>query len=212
MEDNGSGHVHYRCRHRGEGCALPRRSVRGLVRASVLGMRLIAQDEDLQAAIREELIGAGPQARQGRGPARTAPPDTVAALERDRRKLLQLHYEGKISADLFAAEEARISLLIGTATAERRAEAEREAHAGGIAGRFDDIVAHLSELDVEALWEAATEQERRTLVDELVEVVEVHVDHLEVTLRGAPKLNVTLAEAGLGKPGEDQSCRRNALL
>jgi hypothetical protein len=45
-------------------------------------------------------------------------------------------------------------------------------------------------------------------VDELLDIAEVHEDHLEVTVRGAPRLNVTLGEVGLGKPGEDRSCRR----
>jgi len=50
--------------------------------------------------------------------------------------------------------------------------------------------------------------ERRVLVDEMIEAVEVHDDHVEVTVRGAQKLNVTLAEVGLGRHGEDWSCRR----
>jgi hypothetical protein len=35
-------------------------------------------------------------------------------------------------------------------------------------------------------------------VEELVEKVAVFPDHLEVTIAGAPKLNVGLSEAGLG--------------
>ena len=47
------------------------------------------------------------------------------------------------------------------------------------------------------------------LIDELLETVEVHHDHLEVIVRGAPRLNVTLDEVGLtGPEGEKRSCRR----
>ena len=42
----------------------------------------------------------------------------------------------------------------------------------------------------------------------LIDAVDVHDDHLEVTVRGAPKRNVTLAEVGLGRLGGDWSCRR----
>jgi len=41
------------------------------------------------------------------------------------------------------------------------------------------------------------------LLDELLEAVHVHNDDLEVAVRGAPKLNVTLAAVGLGRQGED---------
>ena len=46
------------------------------------------------------------------------------------------------------------------------------------------------------------------LIDELIEAVEVHDDHPEVTVQGAPRLNVTLAKVGLGHQGDEQSCRR----
>ncbi len=212
MEDNGTGHVHYRCRHRGQGCALPRRSVRGLLRAGLLGMRLVGHDERLQSAIREELAGSGGEARQGRPPRRTAPLDgALAALERDRRKLLQLHYDDKIGADLFAAEEARLTAAINALNAERDAAADEAERADEVAQRFEAVVTQLATLDLDAIWVAATESERRTLVDELIDRIEVHHDHLEVVIRGAPRLNVTLGEVGLKGPSEDRSCRRGDL-
>jgi hypothetical protein len=62
-----------------------------------------------------------------------------------------------------------------------------------------------------ALWQHGTEQEQRVLIDELLEGVEVHVDHLEVIVRGAPRLNVTLEEVGLKGSAENRSCRRGDL-
>ena len=66
VEDNGSGHIHYRCRNRGAGCSSPRRSTRGLHRAAVLGLALIGSDERLRDAIRLELAAGERKPRQGR--------------------------------------------------------------------------------------------------------------------------------------------------
>jgi len=48
------------------------------------------------------------------------------------------------------------------------------------------------------LWAAASDGERRALVEEMVEGIEVSPDDLEVAVFGAPRLNATLAEVGLG--------------
>jgi hypothetical protein len=55
----------------------------------------------------------------------------------------------------------------------------------------------LSSLDVGAVWSAAVEDERRVLVEEFLEWVTVFPDHLEVSVIGAPALNVRLCEVGL---------------
>lgn len=46
-------------------------------------------------------------------------------------------------------------------------------------------------------WEAATETERKALLDEYIAGVNVFSDHLEVEVRGAPDLNVVLHEIEL---------------
>jgi hypothetical protein len=211
MEDNGSGHLHYRCRHRGEGCALPRRSVRGLRGGAKLGLALIGHDERLRDAIREQLA-ALETPRQGRPRARQAAPDALAALVEERRKLLRLHYAGQIDAELFAEERARVSIQIEALRAEDALNCEATQRATEIAQRFEEIAAYLADIDIATIWEAATEHERRVLIDELVDCIEVHSDHLEVILRGAPRVNVTLEEVGLSGPkGENRSCRRGDL-
>ena len=68
--------------------------------------------------------------------------------------------------------------------------------------QFERVLTLLSELDWDAIWEAATDQERRTLLDEFVGQVNVFSDHLEVEVRGAPKLNVALHEVGLQRAVE----------
>ena len=75
----------------------------------------------------------------------------------------------------------------------RQEQSERQE----IAARFDEITAVLGVMDVDALWNAATEGERRELVEELVQAVHVFPDHLEVEITGAPRLNVLLSEVGL---------------
>ena len=71
------------------------------------------------------------------------------------------------------------------------------------------IAAYLANNNVPAIWEAATDDERRVLIDELLDGVEVHSDHVEVIVRAAPRLNVTLEEVGLSGPkGENRRCRR----
>ena len=67
LDQNGQGQRLYRCHHRGQGCAQPRRTNVGLLRAAVLGLRLIGDDVELQAAIREGTRAgpnAGPQGRR----------------------------------------------------------------------------------------------------------------------------------------------------
>jgi hypothetical protein len=51
-----------------------------------------------------------------------------------------------------------------------------------------------------AVWQEASQDERRVLVQELVHELALFPDHLEVVVAGAPRLNVTLEEVGV------QSC------
>jgi hypothetical protein len=55
----------------------------------------------------------------------------------------------------------------------------------------------LAALDVDAVWKEATLDERRVLIHELLEEVALFPDHLEVTVAGAPRLNVTLEQVGV---------------
>ena len=162
VEQNGEGRVMYRCRHRGKGCDQPRRTNKGLHLAARLGLRLLAQDPELQAAIREELR------RTGRTGQRTARRDGAAPAER--------------LADIESARAA--------AGEDRERSSEREQ----LLARFEEVAALLQDLDLDTAWDEATDPERRVLVEELVEKVAVFPDHLEVTIAGAPRLNVGLAE------------------
>jgi hypothetical protein len=54
----------------------------------------------------------------------------------------------------------------------------------------------LATLDVETMWQAATEVERRVLVDEFVEEILVLPDYLDVTVHGAPPLHAATRRSG----------------
>lgn len=78
-----------------------------------------------------------------------------------------------------------------------------------LAKRFDEILSVLTDIDVDRVWEAASERERRVLIEELVQEVTIFPDHLEVTVYGAPKLTVAAQRSRSGRFG-DCSCRRDA--
>jgi hypothetical protein len=66
-----------------------------------------------------------------------------------------------------------------------------------VAAKFAEVAGILRETDVERLLAEATDIERRVLVEELLESVAMYPDHLEITVSGTPRLNVTLEEVGL---------------
>lgn len=193
------GRCLYRCWHRGMGCQMPRRTNKGLHRAAVLALRLLGGDERLQEAIRRQLARGTRRETPGearRGP-RRGPAGSLAALSERRRKLLELYYLGQISGELFAEEEQRLAMQIEGVRSEAATERKAETAMDVVSVRFEAVAAALRDLDIDRLWEEATEAERRVLVDEMVEEVVVFTDHLEVKVSGAPRINVTLQEVGL---------------
>ena len=89
----------------------------------------------------------------------------------------------------------------GWRTAEARAREAEVAQRDDVTAQFEAVAAVLAELDVEAVWLEATPDERRVLVQELVEEVALFADHLEVVVAGAPRLDVTLEEVGVQNCG-----------
>ena len=203
VEYRQNGEPVFRCKHRGKGCAMPCRAAWALERAAVLGMRLLGDDAELREAIRREIGAAGAQGPEGRAPGRadTRRNARVAELQSQRRKLLELHYADKIGSDLYAEEELRLRQHIELARSEDRRAEESQRHSDGVAEKFEQVVALLAALDVEAIWKEATADERRILVQELLEEVSLFPDHLEVVVAGAPRLNVTLDEVGVQNCG-----------
>ncbi|HUQ64034.1 MAG TPA: recombinase zinc beta ribbon domain-containing protein [Acidimicrobiales bacterium] len=89
---NRKGRVTYRCRHRGRGGAQPIRSARGLLRAALLGLGIIAEDKDVQDAIRQELRRAQGPEPKGRARAARGGAARMTEVSSKRRKLPELYY------------------------------------------------------------------------------------------------------------------------
>ncbi len=201
IDYNQRGQAIYKCRHRGRGCDLPGRSAKGLHRAALHGLRLLAEDSELQTAIRHELDRHEPEPRQQREDRRHG----VATLQQKRRKLLDLHYADQISGEAFAAEEARLAQQIDALRlADDQAETQQQQR-NELRERFEEVAALLARLDIDALWEAATSAEKRVLVEDLIDAVLIHPDRLVVQVSGAPPLLVTLKEVGLREGGTKTS-------
>jgi len=73
----------------------------------------------------------------------------------------------------------------------------QQAHADDIAAGFEQLAQILESVNLGELWEDATEQQRRTILDELLDDVTAHRDRLSVTIHGAPPLDVAFSEVGL---------------
>jgi site-specific DNA recombinase len=206
VDYNERGQELYKCKHRGRGCGQPGRSARGLCRAALLGLTELKEDLELQQAIRDELDGPFDAEDHGRREAEREA--ALTSLRQKQRKLLDLHYEDRISAEALGAEEARIAAQIRSldADAASAAAAAREREE-----RFNEVVDVLTTADVEELWEAATAEERRVLVEDLVEAVSMFPDHLEVKVGGAPPLLIELSEVGLRDPGTRSSVSEDRL-
>jgi hypothetical protein len=161
-------------------------------------MSLLGSDPELQEAIRRKMAGGtrgDPRGVRGNRPE----PSSVdlGRLSEDRRALLQLHYSGKISADGFKEEEDRLLVDIELARSQATQRVAEAQALSDLEQRFERVAEVLSNLDIRTVWRAAEDSERRVLVEEFLEWVTVFPDHLEVSVIGAPPLNVLLGEVGL---------------
>jgi intergrase/recombinase len=100
-------------------------------------------------------------------------------LAEQRRKLLELYYADRLSPELFAEEEARLSRQMEALRREREEREAERSRLSEVAARFEEVARILREMDVDRLWAEATEQERRVLVEELLECVAMYPDQLE---------------------------------
>lgn len=204
-----SGHAGgvYRCKSRGHACGMPGRAASGLLRASVIAMRELAQDESLQEAIRQQLAGRD----VGASTARPSSAEALRKLRRKREKLLALYYDDKISAEMFAEQEGMLSRQIRLIEqqSEQARKATEQRHA--LADQFELVAARLRNLDIDKVWDYANERERRTLVNQAIEAVTLFPDRVVVTLTGALPITVLLSEAGLRGPGMGISVSEGGL-
>ena len=108
-------------------------------------MKLLRDDRVLQAAIRR----------------------TLGALS-VKRHWTSTTRDG-IGAELFSEEEARLCTAIEAARIEASNEQAQDRIQNELEAPFDRVAALLRDLDIETVWIAVEEQERRVLVEELVE-------------------------------------------
>ena len=201
VAQNGKGNLTYKCHHRGQGCEQPSRSNLGLARAAVMGLRLVGHDEGLREAIRRRLAGGGPDAPAApRRTRRAAPASTLKKLNDERRKLLDLHYADKISAEGFHQEESRIASAIEVVRQQLALEGYEERLQTDLEVQFEEVARILADLDMETIWAEANDRERRVLVENLLEWIKVYPDHLEVKVVGSIPINVHYSEVGLKVP------------
>ena len=79
----------------------------------------------------------------------------------------------------------------------RNQQAKAIEHGSRVLAQFDGVASMLQNVDIETIWNTATERERRKLVNELVEPVVIHADRLEVRLHETPAITVLFSEVGL---------------
>ncbi len=114
-------------------------------------------DAGVREAIRRHLDAERHEALQGlRLPASRSSGRRLARLHEDRRKLLQLHYGGKISADQFGEEQARLTLEFENLEGDTNAAVAEHVHADDLSTKFDQLAELLDRIDVARLWDAAT--------------------------------------------------------
>jgi site-specific DNA recombinase len=183
----------YRCRHRGTGCHQSGRAANGLHRATVLGMRVLASDVDLQSAIRHQLT-AHRRTEAPKGPSVTT---VIASLKKKDGKLLNLLYDDQIDPETFDTEHRRLTTQMKTLQKESDDFERDERIRNEAADKFDQVAEQLASMDVERIWNEASPTERRTLVEDLVDSVFIYPDQITVQVAGAPPFVIALDEVGL---------------
>jgi hypothetical protein len=73
-------------------------------------------------------------------------------LER-RRKLLRLHYDDKISAELFAEQEAELTRLLAQVRSENDLASDEHSTANELSAQFDHVASLLAAMDLRRLWD-----------------------------------------------------------
>ena len=193
IDSNGRNEGIYRCKHRGKGCTVAGRSAKGLHRAAKLAMRVLAEDQELQDAIRQQLCGRGTEARTAE-PSRSG---AVAQLRQKRQKLLDLYYADGISPAMFSDEEKKLTRQIEAIEGEAAANLNEVNQRSILAEQFEQVAILLRTMDTDAIWSAANDRERKVLVTQIIDAVIIHPDRLQVAINGAPLLTVAFSEVGL---------------
>ena len=193
VQYNSRNQAIYVCRHRGQGCDIPGRSANGLHRAAVLGLRVLRDDPELQAAIWEKLNVERDEVKP-RGHAILA---TISAARLGETKLFDLYVKGKVNEDFFAEHQSVLRSQITTQEAQLNELEQGEAIADAALSRFGKLGELLRDIDFLAFWTEATMPERKVLVHDLIDEVRIYPDAISVQVAGSPPILVMPEEVGL---------------
>jgi hypothetical protein len=173
---NDRGQGFFRCGGQGQRCTQPARSANGLERATVLGLGLLADDKDLQAAIRFQFTAH----RRAEAPSRPSHKLAIATLERKLKRILNLCVNEHMDGETYAVEYRRLTTQLETLRQEvedfDRAERVREE----AVDKFNQVAEVLADFGAQRIWDAAAPTEWRTLVKNLVDSVCIYPDRLTV--------------------------------
>ena len=186
----------YVCRHRGQGCDLPGRSAHGLRRAARLGISVLGADADLQAAIRHELTCE----LEGDVDSSRSRNASICAMKERQKRLLDLYVDGHILGPQFAVENDELNLRISALEAQNKRLEDARHKQQVAADAFEAVTQLLEAVDFGDLWDAATEDELKTLTSDLLDSITIYPGELAVRVIGAPPIRVSYEEVGL-RPG-----------
>jgi hypothetical protein len=121
-------------------------------------------------------------------------------------ELLDLFYENRISKDLCAEQEGRLSAEIEAVRAQAGDEARQESLRNELVERSEQVARILRDLDIGSVWEADDEAGRRVLMEELLDAVTVFPGPPggHGRWRSSPQLREKVESVptfGLGDPG-----------
>ena len=114
-----------------------------------------------------------------------------------------LYLDDKITDDHFAEQERSLTAKIEAIEKDHSVVMTERKNKTILADAFEQAATLIRspEFTLDAVWDNASQAERRVLVEELIEAVMIHADRLEVTVAGAPPLIVRPGEVGLRDPG-----------
>jgi cell division septum initiation protein DivIVA len=120
-----------------------------------------------------------------------------SASDEDSLSSLDLHYAVQIDADSFAEEHRRLKAQISTLESQVTAIEREETLRAEAVDQFTLVAELLAEMNLDVILTEATAEEKRILVEDLVDSVFIYPDQITVQVSGAPPILVALEEVGL---------------
>ena len=132
----------------------------------------------------------------------------MTALRSKVDKLLRLYCADKVSDDTFAAEEPGLRMQLASRESGAAARRADQKHKEELAERFKDAAEILATFDLEKIWDEATADDRRTIIEDLLGSAYFYPDQLMVQVLEAPPILVTLGGSWAPSRYQNLLCRR----